>query len=344
HIQDGFRIACGKESLDAWTYSASEDDFNSCAKTVYDQLFTTAAYDNASEKAYRDTTYENNILQNRDTLLYIEIVDAIKTGDIGCVVNVFRVWMVMMRSKKTMPKYADAIFETLGRISAYPEILREFFLQNWLVNITGKSNRWKEVDLLQEHQNFWAKIIYNAKGSNRSWRWLAMITPIIFILRNAMRVVQTEFQIVDLSSQHTVPDKTEEISTLATALADEKIQTYILQRPSNSSKNPVRDLFEEGSKYPNTKGAFSLFKHDDRIIENLGELRSAIENKTKDENSHISHEWVTDVIGRDADRVNGTQGVQLQNNRTSSGQSTAAGTNAPTTETKEDIHTTTRKG
>ncbi|KAJ3832078.1 hypothetical protein F5878DRAFT_671204 [Lentinula raphanica] len=262
HIQDGFRITCGKESLDMWARSASEDDFNCCASKVYDRLFTTAAYDDASEKDYRDTIYENNILQNRDTLLYVKIVDAIKTGDIGRVVNVFRMWMVMMRSKKTMPKYADAIFETLGRVSAYPEILREFFLHNWLVNLTGKVNRWKEVDLLQEHQNFWAKIIYTAKGSNRNWEWLAMITPIIFILRNAMRVVQTEFQIVDLSGKHTVPDKTNEISTLAMALADEKIQTYVVQRPSNEYKKPVRDLFEEG--------AFSIFKHDNRIIENLG--------------------------------------------------------------------------
>ncbi|KAJ3832057.1 hypothetical protein F5878DRAFT_654713 [Lentinula raphanica] len=262
HIQDGFRITCGEESLEMWARSASEDDFNHCADKVYDQLFTTAAYDDASEKDDRDTIYENNILQNRDTLLYIEIVDAIKSGDIGRVVNVFRMWMVMMRSKKTMPKYADAIFETLGRVSAYPEVLREFFLHNWLVNLTGKVDRWKEVDLLQEHQNFWAKIIYTAKGSNRSWEWLAMITPIIFILRNAMRVVQTEFQIVDLSTKHTVPDMTNEISTLAMALAEEKIQTYVQQRPSNTSKKPVRDLFEEG--------AFSIFKQDDRIIENLG--------------------------------------------------------------------------
>ncbi|KAJ3826952.1 hypothetical protein F5880DRAFT_1609774 [Lentinula raphanica] len=270
HIQDGFRIACGSESLDAWACTASEDEFNDCADTVYNQLFTTAAYDEAQAKAYRDTIYENNLLQNRDTLLYIEIVDAIKTGDIGRVVNVFRMWMVMMRTPKTMPKYADAIFETLGRISAYPEILREFFLHNWLVNTTGRTNRWKEVDLLQEHQNFWAKIIYNAKGSNRSWTWLAMITPIIFVLRNAMRVVQTEFQIVDLSSKHTVPDKTNKISTLAGALADEKIQIHVLQRSSNISKKPVRDLFGEGSKYPNSKGAFSIFKPDDRVAENMG--------------------------------------------------------------------------
>jgi hypothetical protein len=29
---------------------------------------------------------------------------------------------------------------------------------NWLANLTGKINGFKEKDLLQEHQNFWAKV------------------------------------------------------------------------------------------------------------------------------------------------------------------------------------------
>jgi hypothetical protein len=32
------------------------------------------------------------------------------------------------------------------------------FLKNWLANLTGKINGFKEMDLLQEHQNFWAKV------------------------------------------------------------------------------------------------------------------------------------------------------------------------------------------
>ena len=29
---------------------------------------------------------------------------------------------------------------------------------NWLANLTGMANAFKEMDLLQEHQNFWAKV------------------------------------------------------------------------------------------------------------------------------------------------------------------------------------------
>ncbi|KAJ3830989.1 hypothetical protein F5878DRAFT_648043, partial [Lentinula raphanica] len=80
----------------------------------------------------------------------------------------------------------------------------------------------------------------------------------------------TEFKIVDFSTKHTVPDMTSDIAILAKALEDEKIQSYVVDRPANDTKTPVRDLFEEGSKYPNEKGAFKTFRKDTRVAENLG--------------------------------------------------------------------------
>lgn len=145
--------------------------------------------------------------------------------------------------------------------------------------------------MLQEHQNFWAKvtsiktpystrliyiqIIYNAKGSNRSWDWLAMITVCIFTLRDTMRTVQKTFNITGYGERHTVPDMSKEIQTLADALKEEKIQEYVANRPANdptdpSAVAPVRDLLEEGAKYPDTRGAFKKFTKEERRAENLG--------------------------------------------------------------------------
>ncbi|KAJ7715034.1 hypothetical protein DFH07DRAFT_974297 [Mycena maculata] len=190
HVKDGFRIHCGSEDLDTWALSATMEDLDVVVERVYRKLFTTEALDKLRALPHRDITHENVVLLNRDALYYIKFVSAIKKGDIGRVINVLQVWMVMMRTPKTMPKYADAIFETLRRIDRYDPVLKKFFLHNWLVNLTGRPYSFKEVDLLQEHQNFWAKIIYNAKGSNRSWNWLSMITVCIFTLRDTMRTVQ----------------------------------------------------------------------------------------------------------------------------------------------------------
>jgi hypothetical protein len=34
----------------------------------------------------------------------------------------------------------------------------DIVLNNWLVNPTGNPNSWVEVDLMQEHMNFWIKV------------------------------------------------------------------------------------------------------------------------------------------------------------------------------------------
>ncbi len=81
----------------------------------------------------------------------------------------------------------------------------EVMLDNWLVNLTGHVDGFKEVDLLQEHQNFWAKIIYNAKGSNKSWKWLSMVTVCIWTLRDAMCTVHKTFRIPAYGTKHTSP-------------------------------------------------------------------------------------------------------------------------------------------
>ncbi|KAJ7429454.1 hypothetical protein B0H11DRAFT_1767668 [Mycena galericulata] len=228
HIVDAFRIYCGHENLSEWAKSATITEFDTVAKTVFEKLFSTAAVNELRSRTVRDITLENAILYNRDALFYIEFTRAIKKGDIGRVLNVLAIWMVMMRSPKTMP--------------------RELYLVNWLVNLTGRIFGFKPVDLLQEHQNLWAKIIYNAKGSNKSWKWLSMITVCIFTLRDAMRTVVL----------------------IAKALQDDKIQTYVEHRPANDHVSPVRDLIKEGSMYANSRKAFHRFTRDTRRPERRG--------------------------------------------------------------------------
>jgi hypothetical protein len=119
------------------------------------------------------------------------------------------------------------------------------------------------------------QIIYNAKGVNRSWEWLSMITVCIFTLREAMRTVQKSFKIAAYGESHTVPDMSKEVQLLADALRDEKIQEYVVNRPANDPSDStrttaVRDLLEEGSKYADTRAAFKKFTRETRKAENMG--------------------------------------------------------------------------
>ncbi|KAF8879786.1 hypothetical protein CPB85DRAFT_1234405 [Mucidula mucida] len=290
HIKDAFRIFCEQEDLDAWAEDATMEEFDDVAQKAFDQLFTTAAYDEVHEKAEeeRDTIFENAILQNRDMLWYSVLVYAIKSGDIGRVILVLRMWMVMMRTPKTMPKYADAIFETLARLDSYDPKLKAYFLHNWVVNITGLWGRFKEVDLLQEHQNFWAKVIYNAKGVNRSWDWLSMITVCIFSLRDAMRTVEKAYKIPFYGEKHTIPNMDKEVDALAEALAADNIQVYIRNRAQNAHVDEARDLLFEGLKYVNSRTAFAKYSDDNRRATNMGTAGPI--DSTVDANKEIESE------------------------------------------------------
>jgi hypothetical protein len=128
HVADAMRIHCGSEDFEAWSKTCSFSEFEAVAERAHRELFTTRAYDRLKGQQERDTVLENTVLQNRDTLLYLLYTFAIKRGDIGLVVHVLRTWMVMMRTPKMMPKYADAIFELLGRLRTFPPKLKFILL------------------------------------------------------------------------------------------------------------------------------------------------------------------------------------------------------------------------
>ncbi|THU77690.1 hypothetical protein K435DRAFT_701848, partial [Dendrothele bispora CBS 962.96] len=250
HVLDGFRIHCGQDNFDNWANSSTVEEFDRVAKEVYDNLFTTKAYKKQRDAPSPDIVFKNNILYNRDALLYWLLVTSIKAGDIGRVVLVLRIWMVMMLS-----------IILLRCIYTNP-LYRKLFLHNWLVNLSGKANAFKEIDLLQEHQNFWLKIIYIAKGVNQSWEWLSMISVCIYSLRNALRT---------------------EIQRISDALEQEQIQQYVENREANDTTEAVRDLFEEGSKYANKKSAFSKYRPHEFIVKISGYQGMSIDAEVGEE-------------------------------------------------------------
>ncbi|THU99993.1 hypothetical protein K435DRAFT_818414 [Dendrothele bispora CBS 962.96] len=197
HILDGFRIYCGQNDFNAWAKVSTAEEFDTVAQDVYNNLFTTTAYNKQCDTLKPDTVLKNNILYNRDALLYWLLVTSIKAGDIGRVVLVLRIWMVMMRTPKTMP--------------------RKLFLHNWLVNISGKANSFKEIDLLQEHQNFWLKVIYTAKGVNQSWEWLSMISvleePVRDLLEEGSRYANKKSAFAKYRSDDFIIEKAGFLST-----------------------------------------------------------------------------------------------------------------------------------
>ncbi|KAJ7806710.1 hypothetical protein B0H14DRAFT_2381776 [Mycena olivaceomarginata] len=269
HVLDGYRLHCGAESLDVWVESdLSWADIECVSEVIVEKLCSASTVEELRllPEPERDPQLENTILCNHDMLLLLLFTTSIKSGDVGMVLNILAHWMVMFRGTGSMPKYADALFELINNLRKWPPALRDAYLNNWLVNLTGKLNTFKEIDLLQEHQNFWAKVVYNARGSNRSWDWLSMMTVVIFNLRDVMRNVQTQFKIPHHGISHSSPNAVEDIAKLQGWLESNNLQTYVKERPGHDTILRVRDLMVAGAAYANTPGAFKNFRRETRKV------------------------------------------------------------------------------
>ncbi|KAJ7864341.1 hypothetical protein B0H13DRAFT_2353767 [Mycena leptocephala] len=235
--------------------------------SLFDKICSTTLGGTATK---RDPIYENISLFNCDALTLLALRAAVKRGDVGRVLCVSVHWMVMFRGTGRMPKYADAIFRVLTELKSMPPKLREAYLMNWLANLSGKLFGFKEMDLLQEHQNFWLKVIYNARGSNRSWEWLGMISVSIFALRDVIRRVQLDYKIPHNGKSHSNPSTVDNICAIRTYLELHKLQSFCPERADNDLVLPARDLMETGAAYANTARAFKTFRADNRKAKNLG--------------------------------------------------------------------------
>ncbi|KAF4603981.1 hypothetical protein EYR40_001156 [Pleurotus pulmonarius] len=245
HILDAFRILCNGPSLEQWVEGIETyDEIHEVAIKVHQQFCSARRVSELRKLNRRDVPLENIILFIRDALILRSLKFSIKRGDIGTVINILAHWM--------------------------NPVLRNAFVKNWLANLSGRMNGFKEMDLLQEHQNFWAKIIYNARGSNRSWTWLAMVSVSIFALREVMRQVQDSFEIPYNSLAHSTPDTAADILDIRQYLESQTLQTYTPDRPFNDVATPARDLLSAGAVYANTASAFKNFRWDTRSANNLG--------------------------------------------------------------------------
>ena len=90
----------------------------------------------------------------RDALLYLELKDAIKCGDLGRVQIVLRFFFVMM-SASGQHNYTNELLHLHCLLEHdLSRQARNAVLRHWMVNPTGRPGHFVEADLFQELQNY----------------------------------------------------------------------------------------------------------------------------------------------------------------------------------------------
>ncbi|KAF8064912.1 hypothetical protein FPV67DRAFT_1608385 [Lyophyllum atratum] len=248
-------LVTGCATLEEYTTkTTSWEDFQSDALQIYERFASTSVVDelrhqraNCKSKPLDagDMVFENAVLFMRDALISREFADAIKAGDSGRVLLVLKTWALSFRGSGRT-KYAYEMLHVIHNLThVWPKPIQEIILNNWLLNPTGKPNAFVEMDLVQEHLNFWIKSYYKAHGSNASWDWLELVAPCVTALRHLANGLNDLFG-DDQGSRHAPPDLTEDIETLMRSLMDYKVYQIIPGRILDEDDPPANDIITVG--------------------------------------------------------------------------------------------------
>ncbi|KDR71311.1 hypothetical protein GALMADRAFT_39882, partial [Galerina marginata CBS 339.88] len=192
-----------------------------------------------------DMVFENAVLFLRDALISREFTDAVKSGDSGRVVLILKTWALSFRGIGRT-KYAHEMLHLIHNIThVWPKAVRDIVFNNWLINTTGNPNSWVEVDLMQEHMNYWIKNFYRAHGSAASWAWLKMIAPCVHILRDLGRNFKQMLG-TDLGTAHHPMDLSVDLPDLMQSLDDHEVYVVKNGRYLDDDDLPVPNIISSG--------------------------------------------------------------------------------------------------
>ncbi|KAF9568050.1 hypothetical protein CPC08DRAFT_813857 [Agrocybe pediades] len=166
--------------------------------------------------------------------------------------------------------------------------IRAIILDNWLLNPTGKPNSWVEVDLVQEHLNFWIKSFYKAHGSNASWEWLKLISPCVDVLRELARNFHDMLG-ADQGTRHAEPRLAKDIESLMKYLSEHKVYQIQKGRTLDEDEPPVKDVITAGFHSLTTGAKNPLAEYNEAFgrLQRRRRMKSVAEmKKTSD------HGWI----------------------------------------------------
>ncbi|KAG1867738.1 hypothetical protein F4604DRAFT_1881623 [Suillus subluteus] len=141
----------------------------------------------------QDKQYENNLLINKYFLLYEELSYAMNIGDIAHVETCIIAWTLIFKATGKH-KYATCMTEFLINLHFnYPTGLQKAIRYHWLVNPTGKPERFCAIDWCIELNNLFIKVKNGGNGSNRSVARVILESPLVEVYQNAHSVIETNF-------------------------------------------------------------------------------------------------------------------------------------------------------
>ncbi|KIJ11608.1 hypothetical protein PAXINDRAFT_157256 [Paxillus involutus ATCC 200175] len=118
----------------------------------------------ADDDTERDEALANSTLFVCSAIWWCEVCRAIAVGDLGRVWEILKLWIFTFAGGGN-PNYTQYLLKLYCNIRwEFLSLLKTAILNNWLVNPHSVIELFIELDLLQEHSNFWLEAMAQHKG------------------------------------------------------------------------------------------------------------------------------------------------------------------------------------
>ncbi|KAF9016871.1 hypothetical protein BGZ52_005527, partial [Haplosporangium bisporale] len=257
NVFDGMVLRLWKEELGIDSSKTLDElGANQDTTTMLNQVFTAAeairarylVRPEANRKAYGNAN-TNAALFIRDMLVYIELGDAIKQGDVGRIEAVLMPITVMFQAGGTK-NYANLLLRLAFDIRhTWTELRTDAIFSSWLVNTTGKAGGWIPSDLYQEHNNLYTKVRYAAKGSNRTFVNMSQDSSVNcrtygFIKANVTKA----FGVSHNSGFHSTVSAAKDVGRVVQSLEERGVLGINTRPAKDHTITPAKDLYFLGQK------------------------------------------------------------------------------------------------
>jgi len=156
------------------------------------------------------------------------------------------------------------------------------------VNPSGKPNRWHELDLLQEHLNFWIKVFFNRRNQVFGSGFIPIISLNVPGFAHLRTLLEHIIGISSTAGYHHKPSKAEDLILLAARHKQDDIFTF---HPGRTQPFQAEDIFEIGME---------KLRSTDQIKKSLTQLADIGDGPDIDDGSLLEGE-----LGGDGGKDNG---------------------------------------
>lgn len=133
-----------------------------------------------------------------------------------------------------------------GFLFEFPDKLIRAILNNWLVNPSGLPGRWHELDLLQEHINFWIKRVFPDQNTDFDSSFLRHAVSLnIKSFGNIREGLSGIFGLFSGGSSRQKQQVDADLNVLGSHYLQEQLHVFVAGRRQAFS---ARDAFADGLK------------------------------------------------------------------------------------------------